>query len=876
MLPSAGAALLRRPVQRWRGNPVDKALLFHDGVMDDEDDRRLLDFIGDVQDLNDYLHGSNKSIEEDDLTNATYDSAGSFFTSDTGGSDDGLKDGHNHLEDFGEAGGAGLQLSSSLQFIEDELEGTVSPSEIDLGGEDQPFDILQKSLLEADITEQTLAQEALLDSQPTLAPATTTFPQQLVSGGFGGVTGAGVMAPLPLTGAQPQAYIQQVPQLPLPNGPAGHIQLVGSFNGGAPSMMTINSLERPQILLRPGGNAVTNSTSQGAGFAPSAPGQVSVPFNKGAIPLQNIIIQRGPAPQTLVRPIQPKPLQTGGQTVYNISNIGIQQNTATTANPANSVYTANGSPQTTQQVKVVSQAASIVVHSPLGQQGQPQAQSSLPQGQFLLPSSLALTTGSTVHGFQAVNGPVLQSNTQVGDSSQTSTTTYSILTNQNTTVQIIAGQNFAAGGQLIVNQGMVSAGQIGQASPTAVVQVSQRPGVATKVWTANASPSPATVQTSQAPARLTMVNSAAQGLPAHQQISVSAVPRLLVPVVQNATSSSLIASQEQQQVPLNENTTLSTQQGQTQLVNLLGTKGVKTMTPANQETLLTTTPKRPATQQLTRGGMILQQLRRDHTGVMSPNRAPFTSLNDVIDRLLPYHVFQGAPPCEDDFTKVDEEFQAVATQVLKRTQAMVNKYRRLLMVESERSSPSSEIVMIDRTFNQEERSTLTQDKRLVLVDPDSFLEEFCCGPKKTTLSSGAMDSVEHEEFPSLMRTSPVQDMTNIEGAQGKDIYMEPAYRTESYTAFEDPGGGQQGAHGETAIKITIDLKNKRSNNIISSSSQHHQRLHHPQHSTSPSQSQPSSAQLYSPEQPLSVDHSHVSLADTDSVLEAAVNSILEC
>lgn len=74
---------------------------------------------------------------------------------------------------------------------------------------------------------------------------------------------------------------------------------------------------------------------------------------------------------------------------------------------------------------------------------------------------------------------------------------------------------------------------------------------------------------------------------------------------------------------------------------------------------------------------------------------------------------------------------------------MVNKYRRLLMVEAEvkphggctrpascrsrsnqmlrfprqRSSPSSEMVMMDRTFNQEERNNLTQDKRMVLVDP---------------------------------------------------------------------------------------------------------------------------------------------------------------
>ena len=33
------------------------------------------------------------------------------------------------------------------------------------------------------------------------------------------------------------------------------------------------------------------------------------------------------------------------------------------------------------------------------------------------------------------------------------------------------------------------------------------------------------------------------------------------------------------------------------------------------------------------------------------------------------------------------------------------------------------MVMIDRTFNQEERSNLTQDKRMVLVDPGG-----CAGP----------------------------------------------------------------------------------------------------------------------------------------------------
>ncbi|KAK3529603.1 hypothetical protein QTP70_032015 [Hemibagrus guttatus] len=836
------------------------------GVMDDEDDRRLLDFIGDVQALNDYLHGSNsKSIEEDDLTNAAYESATSFFSNDTGGSDEGLKDAHNHLEEFGEAGESGL--SSSLQFIENELEHGVSPSDrVDLGSEDQPFDILQKSLLEADITEQTLAEEALLDSQPALCPA-ANFPQQLVSGGLGGVSGTGLVAPMSLAGAQPQAFIQQVPQLPLPNGPAGHIQLVSSLNGSTPSMMTIKSLERPQILLRPGGNTVMGSAGQGTAFVPSAPGQVSVPFNKGPIQLQNIIIQRGPVPQSLVRPIQPKALQTGGQTVYNISNLGIQPNTTTIANPANTIaYTANGSPQTTQQVKVVSQGTSIVVHSPFGQQGQPQVQASLPHGQFLLPS------GSTVHGLQAVNGQVLQTNTQMGDPSLTSTTTYSILTNQNTAVQIISGQNFATGGQMIVNQGVVGASQIGQASPTGVMQVAQRPCVTAKVWTANSSPTPTAVQALQAPNRLTMVNSTGQ---THLQISVSPGQRLLVPVAQNNTNSSHTAVQEtlfeKQQIPVNQDSTVPKQKAQTQLVNLLGTKGMKT--PANQESLLITTSKRRENQQLSRGGMVLEQLKRDHTRIMSPELAPFASLNDVIDRLLPYHVFQGEPPCEEDFAKVDEEFEVVATEVLMRTQSMVNKYRRLLMVEAERSSPSSEIVMIDRTFNQEERNNLTQDKRMVLVDPDGFLEEFCCGPKKLTSNSGAMDLDCHEEIPSFMETSPSQDTSHIQGYRERtECHIKPAYRTEAYSAFEDPGGG---GHKETFSKSNLDMKKQKSN-IISSSSQHHQHFHPAHYSTSPSHSQHSSGHFYPSEQLQSFEHGHVQLSDTDSVLEAAVNSILDC
>lgn len=391
--------------------------------------------------------------------------------------------------------GAGLQLSSTLSFIEDELGSGSSPGGVDFGGEDQPFDILQKSLMEADITEQTLAQEALLDSQPapTLVQAPVSFPSQLVSGGYGG--GVGVVTTA--TAAFPTGqFLQGVSQLP--NGSAQHIQVLGSFGAGG-GVMTLSSLERTsQLVLRPGTPvAAAGAATGGQVFAPNQGqvGQVGLPFKN--IPLQNIIIQRGPGgTQTLVRPIQPKPLQAGAQTVYSL---GLQATPTTMANVVNAntaspggQYTANGS---------------IVVQSPLEQQ-QAQAQTNIPQGQFLLPSSLALTPANTIH-----NGPADPNSN-------------ALISSQNA-VQIVAGQNFSAppGGQLIFNQGAVSRSQVG--------------GVVTQTWTGVSCANP--VQTSCAPGRLTLVGPAAAGIGGQSQVSSSPVQRLLVTQTQNCTSLSPLA-----------------------------------------------------------------------------------------------------------------------------------------------------------------------------------------------------------------------------------------------------------------------------------------------------------------------------------------------
>lgn len=408
------------------------------------------------------------------------------------------------MGEFGEdSAGAGLQLSSSLSFIEDELGPETSPGGVDLGGEDQPFDILQKSLMEADITEQTLAQEALLDSQsaPTLVQAPAPFPSQVVSGGYGGGVVTTAAAAFPAG-----QFLQGVPQLP--NGSAQHIQLLGSFGAGG-GVMTLSSLERPpQIVLRPGAPVPAAGTPGGGQvFAPTQGpiGQVGLPFKN--IPLQNIIIQRGPGgTQTLVRPIQPKPLQAGAQTVYSL---GLQPANTTMANVLNAntatpggQYTANGS---------------IVVQPPLEQQ-QAQAQTNLPPGQFLLPGSLALTPTSTIHNSSA------------------DPNTNSLITSQNA-VQIVAGQNFssAPGGQLILNQGVVGGSQAG--------------GAVTQTWTGVSCASTTPVQTSGVQGRLTLVGPAMTGICSQGQVAASPVQRLLVTQTQNCTSLSPLpgtVTQEQQ------------------------------------------------------------------------------------------------------------------------------------------------------------------------------------------------------------------------------------------------------------------------------------------------------------------------------------------
>ncbi|NXW89124.1 BICRA protein, partial [Alopecoenas beccarii] len=93
--------------------------------------------------------------------------------------------------------------------------------------------------------------------------------------------------------------------------------------------------------------------------------------------------------------------------------------------------------------------------------------------------------------------------------------------------------------------------------------------------------------------------------------------------------------------------------------------------------------KKTPTLQPSKEACFLEQLHKQQGSVLHPDyKTSFRSLEDALQRLLPYHVYQGVLPSPHDYRKVDEEFEVVSAQLLRRTQAMLNKYRLLLLEES--------------------------------------------------------------------------------------------------------------------------------------------------------------------------------------------------
>ncbi|XP_034842770.1 BRD4-interacting chromatin-remodeling complex-associated protein isoform X1 [Mirounga leonina] len=167
--------------------------------------------------------------------------------------------------------------------------------------------------------------------------------------------------------------------------------------------------------------------------------------------------------------------------------------------------------------------------------------------------------------------------------------------------------------------------------------------------------------------------------------------------------------------------------------------------------------KKPPALQPSKEACFLEHLHKHQGSVLHPDyKTAFPSFEDALHRLLPYHVYQGALPSPNDYHKVDEEFETVSTQLLKRTQAMLNKYRLLLLEESRRVSPSAEMVMIDRMFIQEEKTTLALDKQLAKEKPDEYVSSSRSLGLPIAASSEGHRLPGHGPAPSSVSGAPTQ------------------------------------------------------------------------------------------------------------------------
>ncbi|XP_051884051.1 BRD4-interacting chromatin-remodeling complex-associated protein-like [Pristis pectinata] len=231
--------------------------------MEDEDGRCLLDVICDPQALNDFLHGSNK------VPGQTASAVEGFSS----------------------------QVSTSttcveISFLEDDILGSPASS---AQGVDEPCDILQRSLQEANITQQTLQEEAdpagRLLAQPFPQPPSAARPRKL-SAGLPTDLGAASQQPLPATVA-PQTLRRRplsthfvnegigVPQSVLPVRPSSGARAHTTSNGsprapGLGQLQMVNRQPGQTAGMSTGPNhqrSITEHSPSSGSYAPASPSE---------------------------------------------------------------------------------------------------------------------------------------------------------------------------------------------------------------------------------------------------------------------------------------------------------------------------------------------------------------------------------------------------------------------------------------------------------------------------------------------------------------------------------------------------------------------------------------------------------------------------
>ncbi|XP_074660040.1 uncharacterized protein LOC141912628 [Tubulanus polymorphus] len=131
--------------------------------------------------------------------------------------------------------------------------------------------------------------------------------------------------------------------------------------------------------------------------------------------------------------------------------------------------------------------------------------------------------------------------------------------------------------------------------------------------------------------------------------------------------------------------------------------------------------KRTITGQLTKEGLIAQQIWRDQSKVVHPDcKNPFRNVKDAMGRLLSYHVYHVKEPHPKVLKKADDSFEEYAQSLLDKAHLLKQKYQHLLMVDSVRPAPTSELTMMEKMFIAAEKVELLEDKKLLLEKRDEF------------------------------------------------------------------------------------------------------------------------------------------------------------
>uniref|UniRef100_A0A3Q2D4V8 Si:ch211-168d23.3 n=1 Tax=Cyprinodon variegatus TaxID=28743 RepID=A0A3Q2D4V8_CYPVA len=661
--------------------------------MEDEDGTCLLDVL-DPQALNDFLHGTSET--EDLLINSSSGEP-SLFT-DAPSPVSLLGDGRDcpdtpppgcvDLSFLEEALLSSPEGGEDSEAVQPPVEAGCEAKAEGVGEAEVACDILQQSLQEAEITEQTMALEAglaqtgdglsLYSPAPLLSPPTVPFIPKSVT--------------LPVATTLPrdtQAAVEPPQPSLLAVGPgcpslkpAAPAQLMGLLPGNvfpAPSPDNSFSLSPAQ-----GSSMIIHKAVPSVTTRPL----LNPPLRAAAAPAPSIVLQRAPLPIQPKLPIsiQPRLVQISPKPSGQKATSGLTFVPAT-ASPNMLLSQAPGQktvapqPQAAQQLskpvslQLVNQGGSFVLQPQGLFQG---------QNQFLLPGQCPVTISQPVRAVQPLltpshQGPsvhsVAASTGQLVDGSQILTVPQRQL-------------NFSPvfttpTGQLALRQATVLSGSLQlQSAPATVFQM---PAQLAGAYTAGGQGQQATLVHSPALGNhITLINSS--GVLPQDLTSISIVNG--PSVVQGLPFAAQAAAP---QAGLTE--------GQLSL----------------QRASVVLLPERPVQEERSiseEAFQFQQQLCLDHGAVQNPiTRPAFTSLKDAVRCLLPYHTCAGHLPTQDDFN-TDQEFDTVSGFLLKRTKDMVNKYRQLLQ-----ESPSAEMVMLERLFLQAERYALAEERRRARKDP---------------------------------------------------------------------------------------------------------------------------------------------------------------